>query len=179
MEEKDSNISTEAVKKLSESLWITTIAGKDFKLREMKIGRLEKFFEKLNDAFKAIQGSLRAEEEAYQEKYRADNSLTMEQWDKLEDKPSFLTNMDITAFLSKYSTVLFEEFAKIFNFIYSYKNDDSFEPVDAKWIGENIALREIKIIVEAVTEQNNIKGALPFLRSSALDLYKKYARTKA
>ena len=173
MKDEDTNISTEQVQKLTPSLTIMTLAGKNFKMREMAIGRLEKFLEKLNECFKKIQDALKMDEETFQENYKKEHKLTEKQWEALEKKPTYLGTLEISAFLTRYSEIAFGLLSEIFNFIFSYKNGNEYEAVTAEWIGENLTVREMGLIVDAVTEQNNIKGAIPFLKSFARREYEK------
>ncbi len=90
------------------------------------------------------------------------------------EKKIDIFNLSIPELFRKYSPILYEEIAKLFNFIFEYKNKDEYENVNGDWIQENISIRLLKEIVLALAEQNNIreileKNVLPFFQT----LYRK------
>jgi len=132
--------------KLSPSASSTTIAKKHLVLNEMSIGRVKKFGIEIVGAIEKIK------------------TLT-----DTED----VSELTIDMLLSEWGEQLFEVIAHLFNFLFSYRNDE-YEPVTAEWVEDNLSIREMQEIIVEVADQNGMGWLIPFFKSSGMDALRKF-----
>jgi hypothetical protein len=119
-----------------------TIAGKNYRLNEMPIGKVKKLLLKLNESFQIIQ-------------------------QKIQERND--TSNDFKDFIINFSDVLFPELTDIFNIIFSCGNED-FEKFSVEFVENNISLAAIKRIFQTVIKMNELEDAIPFFKDSFLEL---------
>ena len=79
-------------------------------------------------------------------------------------KSGGIEELDLKALILNYSAEAFDVVARIFNFIFEYKNDD-YKKVNKKWVEENLSPRNMMDIVKELANQNKIDWLLPFFKS--------------
>ena len=131
-------VSEEGVlKKLSESATILWLGGTQYQMNELKIGRMQKLSLLLATELETVSELL---------------------------KRGGIEELDLKALILSYSEEAFEVVARIFNFIFEYKNED-YKPVDREWIEDNLSPRNMIDIVKELARQNKIDWLLPFFKS--------------
>jgi len=125
------------MKKLSESVTIICFNGITYQMNELKIGRMQKFSLLLVKELETVANLL---------------------------KSGGIEELDLKTLITNYSEETFAVVARIFNFIFEYKNDD-YKKVSKKWIEDNLSVRNMVEIISELARQNKIDWLLPFFKS--------------
>ena len=89
-----------------------------------------------------------------------------------------LMKVELNDIINQYGDILFQEITNLFNFVFAYKNEGEFDPVDFEWVKENISVRILKEIALGLADMNNIKDVLiknlfPFFQNFFLPMFLK------
>jgi len=92
--------------------------------------------------------------------------------------------VELNDIINKYGDIFFQEVTNLFNFVFAYKNEGEFDPIDVDWVKENISIRLLKEISLGLADMNNIKDVLiknlfPFFQNFFLPVFLKKFNEKA
>ena len=128
------------VTKLSESVSTIEIEQRSFRLNEMKIKRVKDFALMIAEIVAKIQKVAKSEG---------------------------ISKLDAQVLLTTHYDDAMVIVSDAVNFLFEYKNE-KYEAVTPEWVGDNIAMREMMIIIREVANQNRFEWLLPFLKSNLL-----------
>lgn len=123
------------MKKLSESQTIIYLADREFILNEMAIGKAKNF---------AI------------EIVKSVDQLSLE-------TGKDITEMEVGTMLTLYGDIVFKEIARLFNWVFSYKNTE-YKNVTPIWLSNNVTIRMLMGIVKEIARQNQMTWLIPFFQ---------------
>ena len=80
-----------------------------------------------------------------------------------------LEEIGVETLLVQFSGVVFEEVTTLWNWIFenggAYGDGGKYEPIDTKWLEDNVSIRLIGEVLKELAEQSRMAWIIPFFKS--------------
>ncbi len=85
-----------------------------------------------------------------------------------------LKDVNVVDLIGEFGDLIFEHLTDVFNFVFEFDNE-KYEPVNAEWLGDNVSIRLLIVILEEIAAQNRMGWLVPFFQTKLLQIVRESA----
>lgn len=85
-----------------------------------------------------------------------------------------LKDVNVVDLIGEFGDLIFEHLTDVFNFVFEFDNE-KYEPVNAEWLGDNVSIRLLIVILEEIAAQNQMGWLVPFFQTKLLQIVRESA----